>query len=128
MAWPLSMVSRTCMRAVAWPGATCSIWMPRWRDARSASYIAAAARSARAWGSSGTRPPGARPMPVQDRDCPGLRQTGTFRFRWAGAAGVGGWEGGGRGQRRGVTGEGCGMALRDIEFVLLDEERVKAGV
>src|SRR4249920_2484830 len=73
MLWPLSMVSRTSMRAVAWPGAIWSIWMPGWREARSASYILAAERWATAWGASCTRPPrtgGLRDGPSANHDDP----------------------------------------------------------
>src|ERR671911_3111743 len=107
MLWPLSMVSRTTMRAVAWPGVIWSSWMPRWREARSASYILAAERWARAWGSSGTRSP--RGL--------GLRQTMMIRLGWR-------RQGGGRDQGRGGHfGEGWGMVLAEIQTLLLDEAR-----
>src|SRR5215213_4088287 len=108
MLWPLIMVSRTTMRAVAWPGATWSVWMPRWREARSFPYMAAAERSARAWGSSGTRPP--RSL---DGACAGSRSVGERATRWAGFGAVGRrarLEGQGGGRPRGgwPLGEGRG--------------------
>src|SRR5215211_1510829 len=105
MLWPLIMVSRTSMRAVARPGAMFSSWMPRWREARSASYMAAAERWARAWGSSGTRPPGL--------GCARAGwQTWAVSVGMAGGLGwcraAGGPSGGavtGRGERDGATGD-----------------------
>src|SRR4029450_9020346 len=105
MWWPLSMVSRTTMRAVAWPGAIWSIWMPRWREARSASYILVAERWTTACGSSCTRPPRtgwALGWPSANHDDPDRL--------WVAAAG-----------------EGCGMVLAGVEAGLLEEGRVPRG-
>src|SRR5215213_4416305 len=120
MSWPLIMVSQTRMRAVAWPGVTSSIPMPRWREARSASYMAAAERSARAWGSSDTRPPRCGDVPVQD---PHVWGGGQLARR----ARLGG-QGAGRPRAGGHWVRGVAMALQEIESVLLDEERVRQGV
>src|SRR5215217_1376546 len=122
MLWPLIMVSRTTMRAVAWPGATWLIWMPRWREARSFPYMAAAERSARAWGSSGTRPPWSL-----DGACAGSRSVGERATRWAGGLGWRDREASGPGAG-GHWARGVAMALQEIESVLLDEERVRQGV